>query len=65
MTIREIKNQIELAKTQLELLRMFEKQLIQQHGRRIFEEYLNASLDKLNDYSNLLKKKLKDDNDDL
>jgi hypothetical protein len=56
LTLKEIENLISLANKQIELMRLFEKELIQQFGRMDYEERLNRALDKYNYYINLRKK---------
>jgi hypothetical protein len=55
MTKRDVQNQVELSKKQLEFLRLYEKEMRETFGRRGYEERINLALDNYIRFSELLK----------
>jgi hypothetical protein len=55
MTKRDIQNQVELSKKQLDFLRVYEKEMRETFGRRGYEDRINLALDNYIRFSELLK----------
>ena len=59
MTLREVNNKLESLYKQLDLMRIYESEMLKQEGRKKYQELLDSTLDQINQYQILKDKMLK------
>ena len=59
MTLREVNNKLESLYRQLDLMRIYESEMLKQEGRKKYQELLDSTLDQINQYQILKDKMLK------